>query len=121
MTVPVWLKGATILCFTLCAGVLVGMAIERHHSPVRVVSRMDSHHVMHALRHELDLDSAQHERIVATLGHHQQALDSSWHTMQPHIRATLDTALREILAVLRPEQRERYLQLVNGVHPGLLR
>ena len=121
MTVPAWLKGTLVLGATVSAGIVIGMAYERHHSAPPAVTAMAPHVVMHRLRHDLHLDSAQHAAIAAILARRQGAVDSTWHAMQPHVRATLDSTLQEIIVVLRPDQAAKYRQMVEVMHPGLLK
>jgi hypothetical protein len=66
---------------------------------------------------ELELDSAQRASVVAILAHRQHRVDSTWHAVQPHMRATLDSTLEEISAVLRPDQAARYQRMVDAMHP----
>ena len=76
---------------------------------------------MHRLKDELGLDSAQEKAIAAILARRQGAVDSTWHVLQPHVRATLDSTLREIVGVLRPDQAAKYRKMVETMHPGTLR
>lgn len=118
MTVPVWLKGTSLLAVTLIAGVIIGVGYERHRTPAHHADGTDSHHLMRHLNDYLDLDSAQHKAIARILARRQAAVDSTWHTMQPHVRATLDSTLREIAGVLRPDQMAKFRKIVETRHPG---
>ena len=122
MTIPAWIKGTLVLGATATAGIVIGMAFERHHSHSAppAVTAMAPHVVMHRLQHNLHLDSAQHAAIAAILARRQSAVDSTWHAMQPHVRATLDSTLQEIIVVLRPDQVAKYREMVEVMHPGLL-
>src|SRR5437773_1169446 len=96
VTVPAWLKGTMLLAVTLAAGIAIGVSYERRqtaHDP-------GMNHMMHSLRAELGLDSVQQATIAAILSRHQGAVDSTWHALQPHVRANLDSTLREIIGVL---------------------
>jgi hypothetical protein len=121
MTIPTWLKGTALLAVTLAAGVIIGVSYERRNALGHDAPAMDSHHVMHRFNHQLGLDSAQHEAIAAILARRQGAVDSTWHTVQPHMRATLDSTLQEIAGVLRPDQVAKYRKMVETLHPGMLR
>lgn len=121
MTVPAWVRGTLLLAVTLTAGVVIGVGYERRRTPAHDAARMDSHHVMHRLKDDLGLDSAQHKAIAAILARRQGTVDSTWHTMQPHVRATLDSTLQEIVGVLRPDQVAKYRKMVEAKHPGMLR
>jgi hypothetical protein len=117
--VPAWLKGTLLLGVTLTTGIVIGVAYERRRAPVHEAT--GTHHVMLRLKDELGLDSAQQTAIAAIFARRQGALDSTWHAVQPHVRATLDSTLREIVDVLRPEQAAKYRKMLEARHPGTLR
>jgi hypothetical protein len=121
VTVPAWVKAALVLAVTLTAGVIVGVGYERRRAPAHEMTVSKAHNVMHRLKDDLGLDSAQHSAIAAIFARRQGAVDSTWHSMQPHVRATLDSTLREIVAILRPDQVAKYRKMVEGMHPGMLR
>jgi hypothetical protein len=121
VSVPAWVKGALVLAVTLTAGMIVGVSYERRRSPAHDMARSRAHHVMHRLKDDLGLDSAQHTAIAAIFARRQGTVDSTWHAMQPHLRATLDSTLQEIVAILRPDQVAKYRKMVEGMHPGMLR
>jgi len=114
-------KGTLLLVATLVAGMLIGVGYERHRIPAHEAAAMDLHHMMRRLDNDLGLDSTQHEAIAAILAHRQTSVDSTWHAVQPHVRATLDSTLQEILGVLRPDQAAKYRSMVEAHHPGTLR
>ncbi|HEV8599641.1 MAG TPA: hypothetical protein VGQ69_09800 [Gemmatimonadales bacterium] len=118
MTLPVWVKGTLLLAVALAAGVALGATYERRRLLAHETARIESHHVMHRFQQELGLDSAQQQAIAKILARHQGAVDSTWHALRPHVRATLDSALREVLAVLRPDQVAKYRKMVEEMHPG---
>jgi hypothetical protein len=116
------LGGAAIIAATFTAGALAGVRYERSHAPEPqpATAMMTAHHVLMKLNDELGLDSAQHRKIEAILARHQAAVDSSWVSMQPRVRAALDSTLRDMMAVLRPDQVARYRMFVQRMHPGML-
>jgi hypothetical protein len=116
MNLPPWLKGSALLALTLAAGVVIGIAYERHHSP-RVVMMTNPQQVMQHLHNDLGLDSAQQAAISAIFARRQGAVDSTWHSMQPHLRAALESTHVEIMKVLRPDQVEKFRKLVGAMHP----
>ncbi len=117
---PAWLAGAVILALTFAAGAVAGVGYERHVSSARQIQTMDAAHVLQHMKLLLGLDTAQTAAIATILAHHQHGVDSSWRAMQPEVRANLDSTLREIQAVLRPEQVGRFRDLVHVMHPGML-
>ena len=116
MTVPAWVKGALLLAITLAAGIAIGVGYERRRAPAHEASAMQSHDVLHRITHELELDSTQREAIAAILARRQGAVDSTWHAMRPHVRATLDSTLDEIVGILRPGQVARYREMIEARH-----
>lgn len=120
---PTWIKGSLLLLVTLGAGVGLGAAFRQHTGirPHMIVARMDSADVMRRLDHELKLDPAQHATIAAIISRRQATIDSLWASVHPTVRNVIESTLHEILLPLRPEQRARYLEMVEQVHPGLLK
>lgn len=121
MTVPPWVKGTLLLAATLAAGVVIGVGYERRRAPSHEASAIATHHVMRRLGHELGLDSAQHRAIAEIFARRQGVVDSTWQVVQPHVRATMDSTLREIVGVLRPDQVAKYRRIVETRHLGTLR
>lgn len=117
MTVPAWVKGALLLAITLAAGIAIGVGYERRRALAYEASTMQSHDVLHRITHELELDSMQREAIAAILARRQGTVDSTWHAMRPHVRATLDSTLDEIVGILRPDQVAKYRQMIEARHP----
>jgi hypothetical protein len=114
-------KGMLLLGTTLLAGVLIGMSYERHRAPAHGDTQARAHHLMHRFDQELGLDSAQHAAITAILARRQGTVDSTWHAVRPHVRATLNATLQEIAGVLKPDQAAKYRKMVEVMHPGVLR
>lgn len=115
---PAWLKGTVLLALTLAAGIAIGMGYERRRMPSHEPS--ESHHMLEGLRQRLKLDSTQVTAIAAILARRQGVVDSTWHVLQPHVRATMDSTLREIMGVLRPDQAAKYREMVGKRHPQAL-
>jgi hypothetical protein len=111
-----WLKGALLLAGTLTAGIVIGVSYERQRTPAHDAAGMASHDVMHHFARELGLDSAQRNAIAAILARRQWAVDSTWHVVQPHVRATMDSTHQEIVRVLRPDQLAKYRKMVDARH-----
>jgi hypothetical protein len=116
-----WLKGALLLAATLTAGIVIGVSYERQRTPAHhAPEAMASHDVMHHFTRELGLDSAQQQAIAAIFARRQGAVDSTWHAVRPHVREALDSAHREILRVLRPNQAAKFRKMLAARHPGAL-
>lgn len=118
MSVPAALRGTVLLLATFGAGAAAGVVYQRQHATSREVVSMQTHDAMHQLVSELELDSAQQQAIAEILARHQKDIDSAWHTMEPHVRATMTAAHEEIARVLRPEQAEKFRKIMNVMHPA---
>jgi hypothetical protein len=77
--------------------------------------------VLRRLDRELDLDSTQHAALAAILARRQPTIDSLWASVRPRVRAVIESTLTEMMMQLRPDQQVKYRELVERVHPGLLR
>jgi hypothetical protein len=121
VTAPAWVKGTILLAVTFFGGAIAGVGFERRRTPSHDAARTDSHHVVQRLADHVGLDSAQRSAVAAILARRQGAVDSTWHRMRPHLHATLDSTLREVLAVLRPDQAARFRKMVEEMHPQILR
>ena len=114
-----WLRGSLVLALVLLSGIALGIAIERARATGGADHAMDPVVLMRALDRELVLDSAQRTAIAAVLVHRQGAIDSAWRGVRPAMRAAIDSSQMEIVNILRPEQRARFLELVRSAHPGM--
>lgn len=116
MTIPTWVKGTAVLLVIFAAGVATGIGYERRHGRTHQAMSSAAHDMIHHLTSELELDSTQQHAIQEILARHQSEVNATWHAMRPHVRATMDSAYREIVAVLRPEQAEKFRRLTEGSH-----
>ena len=116
MTIPAWLKGSALLAVTLAAGIVIGIAYDRHHAP-QIVMVTNPQQVMQHLHAALELDSAQQAAVAEIFARRQGTVDSTWHSMQPHMRAALESTHVEIMKVLRPDQVAKFRKLVGAMHP----
>ena len=77
---------------------------------------MSSAHILLELHNEalrrmgetLDLDDAQLARIDSLFRDRQHGVDETWHMLHDRLQAALDSVHREIMSLLRPEQREAF-------------
>lgn len=119
MRAPVWTKGLLLLAATLAAGFGLGVAYERAQPTSAHTGQGVRDHLIDRLNSELDLDASQRAALERILERRQREIDSTWHAMQPHVRATLDSTLREVESVLKPDQVSQYRKLVESMHrPG---
>lgn len=114
MNVPSWAKAGALLALTLAAGVVIGISWERSRAPAHEGGAAD--HMAGHLTELLALDSAQQRAVAAILLRHQHVVDSTWHMVQPHVRATMDSTIREIRAVLRPDQVGKFESVMGVLH-----
>ena len=118
-----WLKGALLLLIVLGSGIAIGAGFNRMHTRIpahAVVVHMPPADVLRRLDRELDLDSAQYATIAGVIHRRQASIDSVWAEVQPQVRAVVLATLLEIMAPLNPQQKARYREMVNQVHPGIL-
>jgi hypothetical protein len=66
----------------------------------------------------LDLRPDQRTRVAAILEKRQSAIDSVWVGTHVRLRATIDSVVNEIAAVLDPDQAQRFRQLADSLHGG---
>jgi predicted lipoprotein len=118
MTVPAWVKGTLLLAVTFAAGVTFGIAYDRRQASASAEAGLEAHDALHRLRGDLNLDPAQQQAITEIFARHQKDIDATWHAMQPHVRATLDSTHREILGILRPEQAVKFRKMMETMHPA---
>ena len=118
MRTPAWVSATILLAITLIAGVAIGMSYERRRLSEHQVGDGHSGHMMEHLARELALDSSQRDTVMKIFAHRQHAIDSAWNAVQPYVHATIDSTLREIAGVLRPDQVARYRRMIDERHPG---
>jgi hypothetical protein len=118
VTIPSWVRGTLLLAATFAGGVAAGVGYERRHLPAHEAVGSDAHEAMHRLVRDLDLDSAQQQAISEVIARHQKDVDATWHAMQPHVRATLESTHEEIAGILRPEQAVKFRRLIQTMHPA---
>ena len=118
--VPAWLRGGVVLAVTLGAGIAIGVAFERRHVPVHADATAHADQMVNHFTRELSLDSAQQAAVAAIFARRQHTIDSTWRAVQPHVHATVDSTLREMSRVLRPDQLATFERLIGTRHPGTL-
>lgn len=120
MTVPAWLRGAVVLSLTLGAGIAIGVAFERRHSPTHADVNAHADQMLDHFTRKLQLDSAQQAAVAEIFARRQHTIDSTWRAVRPHVHATVDSTLREMARVLRPDQLATFERLIGTRHPGTL-
>jgi hypothetical protein len=114
-------RGWLLLITCFAAGLVAGYASGRPHGvrPSRADNPMEPHIFVERLSSDLHLDAPQRDSITAILTRRQRVIDSAWRALEPGVRATIDSAQREIAAVLRPDQRAKYLELFRAAHGNM--
>jgi hypothetical protein len=102
-----------LVAVAFVAGTLIGFAggrvysisrlFDRGHAPDSVRSR-----ILHHLDRELKLTPQQRDQIGAIMETHHKRMEQISEGIRPQMRQELDSANREIEAVLTPEQRTKY-------------
>jgi hypothetical protein len=117
MKLQAWVRGTILLVATFAGGVAAGIGYERQQSARdhRAMSP-SSHDALHRLSVELSLDADQRRAISEIFARHQKDIDSTWHALQPHVRAAMDATHHEVLAILKPGQAGKFKQLVGTMH-----
>jgi Spy/CpxP family protein refolding chaperone len=116
--IPASAKAVFILLAVLAAGIVLGGTYERRTMERASASPMNPDNVMPILERQLALDSAQRVAIKAIFSRRQSAIDEAWRSVQPSVRAAVDSSQMEIVNVLRPEQRTKFLVLLRSSHPA---
>jgi hypothetical protein len=111
-------KALVVLLAVLAAGIVIGRTYERRTIARSAASPMNPDTVMRVLEQQLALDSGQRASIRAILSRRQSAIDEAWRSVQPSVRAAVDSSQMEIVNVLRPEQRTKFLLLLHRSHPA---
>ena len=117
---PAWFRATLLLGVTLAAGVALGVSYERRRGMTHEMSGGHSEHMIQQLTRDLELDSIKRDTLGKIFARRQSAIDSAWNAVQPHVHATIDSTLREIAGVLRPDQLAKYRRLIEGRHAGTL-
>ena len=115
---PAWLRATLLLAIALAAGVALGVGYERRRGMTHDMSGGHSEHMIQQLTRDLELDASQRDTVMKIFAHRQSAIDSAWNAVQPHVHATIDSTLREIGGVLKPEHLAKYRRMVDERHSG---
>ena len=115
-----WLRAAALLLTLFFAGGAIGYEFAvRRQLPAMPAASMDPATVVRTLTSRLNLSPTQADSVGAILRRRQAAIDAAWATLRPGVRTAMDSAEMDIVGVLRPDQRDRFLALMRVSHPGL--
>jgi len=103
------LHAALTLVAVLVIGIALGITLDRFWVMRALpASPMNSATLISEMDRRLHLDVAQRDTIASVLRRHQMTVDSAWARVRPSLHAVIDSSQREIIAVLRPDQRDAY-------------
>lgn len=116
-----WLRASALLLIVFGAGGALGygFGVRRGSGAAAPASPMDPATVVRTLKIQLGLSAAQADSVQRILARRQAVIDSAWVMLRPGVRAAMDTAEMEIVAVLRPDQQARFLELMRVSHPSM--
>lgn len=109
------LHAALTLVAVLVIGIALGVTLDRFwimRAPP--ANPMSSAMLIGEMDRRLHLDVAQRDTIANVLHRHQLTVDSAWARVRPSVHAVIDSSQREIIAVLRPDQRSAYLAWIRS-------
>lgn len=110
------LMAGVVLVAVFVAGALSGAAAARAFAPPEPARPLllaragapDPARLAERMRRNLELTDAQVEQVRAVLERRQPQMRETWMEARGELLAQLDSTMREIGAVLTPEQRERW-------------
>ena len=105
------LRAGAVVLFVFAAGVLAGIAFERHYwvSAPQVVSPEDHHEAaMAELRDVLDLTDEQANQIEAIVEERAKFVQDKWEQLRPELQNEMQRVHVEIAELLTPEQIALY-------------
>jgi hypothetical protein len=109
------LHAALTLLAVLVIGIALGVTLDRFWVMRALpASPMNSAMLISEMDRRLHLDVAQRDTIASVLRRHQMTVDSAWARVRPSLHAVIDSSQREIIAVLRPDQRSEYLAWIRS-------
>lgn len=105
-------RQALALVVATVLGVVAGAIGEHVRMSGPAGNPMDATVLLAQMDQRLGLSASQHEAIARILAKHQAALDSAWRATRPGV----DSAQMEIVSVLTPDQRGRYMEWMRIAH-----
>lgn len=101
-----------VLLFVFAAGVLSGVAFERHHAwpaySVTVGAEQEHAAALAELRDAVGLDEQQMATVHTILADNQKVVQQMWEQLRPEVQMAMQQVHAQIAELLRPEQQERF-------------
>jgi len=120
VTAPTWLRATLLLTLTFAAGLGVGVGYTWRRNSAHSPEGAHSQYMIQHLTRDLELDPTQRAAVTQIFARRQRAIDSTWQAVEPHVHATIDSTLREVATVLRPDQLAKYQKMIEERHPETL-
>lgn len=110
-------RAALVVLLSLIAGAILGIVADRtvlaHLGRRPPDPRRAGEHFARMLEHRLDLTDEQKREVEAIIQRHADANETIFRETQPRIRAQMEATDREIEALLTPEQKTKFAELVR--------
>jgi hypothetical protein len=111
------LAALALLTIGAAAGISADRLLHRpHQSRTAVLLSRVQTDAMGVIDEQLDLRPEQRERVAEILERRQGAIDAVWRNTHIQLRATIDSVVNEIAAVLDSDQVVRFRTLADEVH-----
>lgn len=120
------LRAALLLLLTLATGIVLGvlgdrvvLLHQRRILPSEKAGKIMAGRIATRLDRELKLTPEQRKSVEEILERHRVRIEAAWNNVRPQVRSEIETADREIRAVLNEEQRSKYVKMRKDFHrPG---
>ncbi|MDQ2890459.1 MAG: hypothetical protein M3R65_07865 [Gemmatimonadota bacterium] len=114
-----WRQVALTLVAVLALGFAIGVTADRLWVMRSPPGPMTAAMLIDQMDRRVHLDSLQRAAITDVLRRHQTAIDSAWAKVRPSVHAVIDSSQREIIALLKPDQRSAYIDWIANAHRGM--
>lgn len=105
------LRAVAVLACVFAAGVVAGVAIERHHGIALIAGPSPEREhaaVLAEMRQAVGLDDAQMAQIEVIIADNQHLVQQMWEQLRPEVQNAMQHVHMQIAALLRPEQLQRF-------------
>ena len=110
------LAAISSLVLGAAAGIAIDRLLQAHRSAGDRLLAEVHHDPLGAIDRVVQLTPDQRARIAGILERRQPAIDAMWAETHVRLRATVDSVVSEIAAVLEPEQAARFRAAADEVH-----
>ena len=103
---------AALLATVFLAGGAAGFLLRKYTSELPEPRLRDTNQMVAYLTHELGLNSAEQDSVRAVMQRHRAEIETAWRDAHPRFDSLRAIMEAEISVRLRPEQQQRYRDLV---------